>query len=105
MATETVTKVTLDRKQTAFIEKEGCNGIGVISGTVDEIGSLMNRVGCTGCKVVFSTRYAPNFKRCFNAYVKRANRIAAAASVTLSEPTEYVIDGHHQSDKWVLEVL
>ena len=105
MATEKVTKVRLDRKQTALIEKEGCNGIGVVSGTVDEIGALMSRKGCNGCKVVFSTQHAPNLKRCFNSYVKRALRISAVAGVTLSDPTEYSINGFPQSDKWVMEVI
>lgn len=103
-ATETVTMVTLDRKQSAFIEKEGCNGIGVVSGTVQEIGEVMARYGCDGCKIVFDTSYAPNFKRCFNAYVKRAKRIAEVAGVTLTEPAEYFIDGYKQLDKWVMEV-
>ena len=101
-ATEKVTLVKLDRKQTAFVEKDGCNGVGIISGSVQDIGEAMAQYGCQGCQVVFDTYAAPNFKRCFNAAVKRAGRIATVAGVSLSEPAEYFIDGHHQRDKWVM---
>lgn len=104
MKSQRVTKVILDRKQTAFVEKEGCNGIGVISGTPEEIGEVMGRLGCNGCQIVFDMSYSPNFKRTFNAYVKRAGRIASAAEATLSDPAEYFIDGFRQVDKWVMEV-
>lgn len=100
----TVTKVKLDRQQTAFIEEKGSNGCGVETGTVEQIGQLMAAQGCSGCQFIFSTQYAPNFKRCFNAYAKRARRIADVAGVTLSDPVEYFIDGYRQDDRWVMTV-
>ncbi len=100
-----VTKITLDKKQKAFIEKDGSNGIGIVSGTIQEIGNLLTRYPSQGCQIVFNTAHAPNFKRCFNSYVKRANRISDAAGVSLSAPVEYFIDGYRQADRFVLEVL
>ena len=98
-----VAKVILDRKQTAFVEKSDSNGTALFSGTVEEIGELMNLTGCEGCKIVFNTAHAPNFTRCFNAFVKRARRIAEFAGVSISGPEEYFIAGHRQHDKWVME--
>lgn len=100
-----VTKIILDKRQTAFIESERRNGVAVVSGTVSEIASVLSSHVSTGCKIVFNTRHAPNFKRCFNAYVKRATRIATEAEVVLSEPAEYFIDGYRQLDMFVMEVL
>lgn len=100
-----VEKIVLNKQQTAFIGRENCNGVGVVSGSVSEIADVLTKYENKGCKIVFDTKYAPNFSRCFNAYVKRAMRIAAEAGLTLSEPSEYFIDGFRQTDKFFMEVV
>jgi ribosomal protein S5 len=105
MSAAVVTKVSLDKRQTAFVEKPNCNGIGVVSGTPEEIGALMASVGIAdGCMVIFTTRHAPNFQRAFNAGVKRARRIVEAAGMVAGEPAEYFIDGYRQIDMWTIPV-
>lgn len=105
MSATVVTKVTLDKRQTAFLEKPNCNGIGVVSGTPEEIGSLMANVGTSeSCVIIFTTRHAPNFQRAFNAAVKRAGRIVEAAGMVAAEPVEYFIDGFRQIDMWAIAV-
>jgi len=99
-----ITKIKLDKTQTAFIEQVGINAVAVQSGSVEEIAALFRYHDSIGCQIVFDTYAAPNFKRCFNAAVKRARRIAEAAGVKLSEPVEYFIDGYRQADKFVLTV-
>ncbi len=89
--------------KTAFVEKAG-NGGSVVSGTVEQIGELMKVTGCEGCEIIFNTEYAPNFTRCFNAFSKRARRIAEFAGVSVSKPVVYFIDGYCQYDKWVMKV-
>lgn len=97
-----VTKIVLDRKQTAFIEAG--NAVAVVSGTVDEIGRVLADHESTGCEIVFSLQYSPNATRTMNAFVKRAGRIAAVAGKSISEPREYFIDGFRQIDKFVVAV-
>jgi hypothetical protein len=103
MKTE-ITKIVLSKTQTAFLETPGKNGVGVVSGTPEEIGALFANYGHSKCQIVFDTYAAPNFNRCFNAFTKRAGRIADAAGVTLTAPAEYFIDGHRQTDKFVMAV-
>jgi len=104
-ASPSVVTIVLNKTQTAFLEKAGCNAVGLVSGTVKEIGEVMKAAGCEGCEIVFSTMYAPNFKRCFNSFVKRAKRIAEVAGVSTTEPKEYYIQGYRQTEKWVITVL
>jgi hypothetical protein len=99
-----VNQIKLSKTQTAFISRTGGNGVGVVSGSVEEIADLLVRYNSKGCQIVFDTYAAPNFNRCFNAYTKRAKAIAAAAGVSLSEPAEYFIDGYRQIDKFVMVV-
>jgi hypothetical protein len=99
-----ITKIHLNKTQTAFISKPGSNGVVVISGTVETIAALFAQYDAAGCEIVFDTYAAPNFKRCFNAYLKRAKAIASAAGIQITEPAEYFIDGHRQADKFVMTV-
>ncbi len=99
-----IESIRLDKQQCAFLTREGSDGMGVVSGTVEQIGQLLGSLNNRGCVIVFDTYAAPNFKRCFNAAIKRANRIAAVAGVTLADPVEYVIDGHKQTDKYAMAV-
>jgi hypothetical protein len=105
MSAAVVTKVILDKRQTAIVEKPGSNGVGVVSGTPEEVGVLMASMGiAAGCIVIFTTRHAPNFQRAYNACVKRTQRIVAAAGMSAGEPVEYFIDGFRQVDMWAVPV-
>lgn len=99
-----ITKIVLSKTQTAFLETPGKNGVAVVTGTPEEIAQLFAKNDFQACQIVFDTYAAPNFQRCFNAFVKRARRIAGAAGVQVSEPAEYWIDGFRQTDKFVLTV-
>jgi predicted deacylase len=99
-----ITKIVLTKTQTAFLETPGKNGVNVVTGTPEAIGALFEKYEHGKCQIVFDTYAAPNFNRCFNAFTKRAERIADAAGVTLSPPAEYFIDGHRQVHKFVMTV-
>ena len=105
MPVERITKILITKSQTAFIEKDGCNGVGVVSGSVSEIASLLTRYENKGCKFVFDMHNAPSFKRWFNACVKRIGRIANEAGVSIGEPMEYEIKGFRQGEQFFCEVL
>ena len=99
----TATKISLSKTQTLFTELN--NATGVQSGSVAEIGEALAECRSKGCVITFSIQHAPNVKRCFNAAVKRANRIAAVAGVELAPPAEYFIKGHRMAEQFFMEVL
>ena len=96
------TKVVLSKTQDLLLERGG--GVGIVGGSPEEVGQMLAQYPNKGCQIIFDMAYAPNFKRYWNAMVKRANRIATADGVKLSEPKEYFIDGYRQTDKFVMVV-
>lgn len=96
------TKIILSKTQDLFLERG--SGVGIVGGSPEEVGQMLAQYPNKGCQIIFDTRYAPNFQKCFNAKVKRANRIAAAAGVNISEPAAYYVDGYRQEDKFVMVV-
>lgn len=97
--------IHLDKRQTIFLVKDGTEATWVQSGTVEEIGSLLAQHTSKGCEIHFTTRHAPNFKRCFNAHVKRAKRIADAAGVQLSDPQPRFVQGYAFDECYSMFVL
>lgn len=97
------TEIILSKTQDLFLERG--NGVAVVGGSPEEVGQILAKYPNKGCQIIFDMAYCEKtYQRSWNAKVKRANRIAAAAGVKLSEPKEYFIDGYRQTDKFVMVV-